>query len=353
MRVAQRMISRNYLKSLNTSLSKRAECFERGTSGLKFSKLSENVADGARAMRVQEERQKNETQLDNVKDIHLEMESANTNLSAIDSILQTVQEKTLQAMNDSYGETKRSVLAQEIEKAKEEILQFANAQYGGKYLFSGTNNVSAPFTADEDTGKLLFNGIAVETITREDGKYYYTDDDGNKKLVPQSEDIYMDIGLGIRLSGDDAAPDPRTAFQTSVSGLEVLGFGPSVAGENNGTEVASNAYDLLTQLQNAIYNETDGSMDKEALDDLHPQLVKINDNMRLAQADLNTRVAHLDRIETRLENDIDNLSEMESKLISSEPSEEAINLKQAEYVWMATLQLGARILPSSLLDFIS
>ena len=49
--------------------------------------------------------------------------------------------------------------------------------------------------------------------------------------------------------------------------------------------------------------------------------------------------------------DIDNLTEQESGLISSNPADEAIKLKECEYVWMAVLQLGSQILPSSLLDF--
>ena len=56
MRVAQRMISRNYMRTLNNTLSKRAQSLERGDSGLKFNKLSDNVSDGSRAMKIQEER---------------------------------------------------------------------------------------------------------------------------------------------------------------------------------------------------------------------------------------------------------------------------------------------------------
>ena len=69
MRVAQRTISRNYMKTLNTSLSKRADSLERGSSGLKFAKLSDNVADGSRAMHIQEERYKATKQLGNVEDL--------------------------------------------------------------------------------------------------------------------------------------------------------------------------------------------------------------------------------------------------------------------------------------------
>lgn len=346
MRVAQRMISRNYMKSLNTSLSKRAESFERGTSGLKFSKLSDNVADGSRAMHIQEERYKSTQQLSNVENLLSEMNSVDSNMESIHSIMQSIQEKVLAGMSENYGADKRAVLAQEIASQKEQILQFANAQFSGKYPFSGTNNSVAPFTENPQTGKLQFNGVDVELIQYKNGEFVYTDPaDGQEKKVPNSEDIFADIGLGLKFSNDTQA-DPRTAFQVSFSGLKLLGFGAPVVGRD-GTQVASNAYDLLTQIENALTPD----LDKAAMDDLHRQLVTLTDQVGMARTDLGTRMNFLDRTKARLETDIDNMSEMESKLVSSDPAEEAIKMKECEYVWMAVLQLGSQILPSSLLDF--
>lgn len=343
MRIAQRMVTRNYMKSLNTSLSKRAESLDRGTTGLKFKKLSENVADGTRAMRVQEERIRSEAQLKTVESIMLEFNSVDSNLDSIDSVIQTVQEKVLLSMSENYGETARQVLAQEIGSLKGQILQFCNAQFGGKYLFSGTNNATPPFAVNEDN-KLTFNGIAMEDIFYDQGKYYYMDG-AEQKRVPDSEDIYMDIGLGLRL--EDGRPDPRTAFKVSFSGIEIMGFGAEASGELHGTSVSSNVYDLLTQLETAVSN-----YDIDKMDDMHKQLVNLNDKMRMSRTDLGTRYNFLERTEDRLKNDIDNLSEMESNLVSADPAEEAINMKMYEYVWLATLQLGSKILPTSLLDFI-
>ena len=87
------------------------------------------------------------------------------------------------------------------------------------------------------------------------------------------------------------------------------------------------------------------------MDDLHRQLVDLTDQVGMSRTDLGTRMDFLDRTKERLEDDIDNMSEMESKLVSSDPADEAIKMKECEYVWMAVLQLGSQILPSSLLDF--
>ena len=357
MRVAQRMISRNYMMTLNTSLSKRAESLERGSSGLKFQKPSDNVADGSRAMHIQEQRLQSTQQLNNVEDLLDELNSVDSNMEAIHSILQSIQEKTLEGMSESYGEDNRAVLAQEIASKKEQILQFANAQFAGKYLFSGTNNSTQPFTVDETSGKLMFNGVLVEDIFQDtDGKFYYNVTDETttpptvtQTQVPNSDEIFADIGLGLKITSGKEA-DPRTAFQVSFSGLELLGFGGGedpVIGDK-GTEVASNVYDLLTQIEQALTPD----FDKTALDDLHTQLVALTDQVGMNRTELGTRMDFLERSKSRLEADIDNMTEMESNLISSDPAEEAIKMKECEYVWMAVMQLGSQILPTSLLEFI-
>ena len=148
MRVAQRSISRNYMRRLNNSLSKRTESMERGESGLKFSKLSDNVADGSRAMHIQEERYQSTQQLDNTENLLAELKSVDSNMKSIQSVMQTVQERVLKAMSDPISEDGRAVLAKEISNLKDQLLQLANSQFSGKYLFSGTNNSTQPFTVN-------------------------------------------------------------------------------------------------------------------------------------------------------------------------------------------------------------
>lgn len=352
MRVAQRMVSRNYMSNLNNSLLKRTESLNRTASGLKFSKLSDNVADGSRAMHIQEERYQATQQLDNTENLLAEMNSVDGNMESIQSILQTVQEKVLKGMSESYGQTNCEVLAKEISNLKEEILQFANAQFSGKYLFSGTANSKQPFTVSEN-GNIQFNGIEVSKIFKEDGKFYYMDetDPANPKKtpVPHSDESYADIGLGLKIN-NGAQVDPRTAFKISFSGLDLLGNLPNSPDKlEQGDDVSNNVFDLLTQIENALVPE----LNNEAMDKLHTQLVKLTDNVGISRTDLGTRMSFLERTVSRLESDIDDMTQLESDLISSDPAEEAINMKQCEYIWMAVLQLGSQVLPTSLLDFMS
>ncbi|MCI8649706.1 MAG: hypothetical protein HFG20_06285 [Anaerotruncus sp.] len=432
MRIAQRMMSRNYKRTMNNTLSKRAEAFERGTSGVAFSRLSENIAAGVRAMKIQEERMTAKRQLNTVENFIEEFNSVYNNLDSIDSILQKAQEKVEAGKNDPKGQTGREIIAQELGELKKQALQFANAQYAGKFLFSGTNNAEAPFT--EENGKLCFNGVPVEEVIYEgsSGTYRYyeeiTDqdldvnaakqvvyDDGTTQIplkdikydqvtktfytedaaapngkspvpddlakslavsntgkvlykgreaerfsvddqggiqnfakVPYSDDVYVDIGLGLKIDGNINV-DMRSAFQTNFNGLLVFGYGAPVGGEQHGNTVPNNAYDVLTELEEEFKK---ADFDHNKVDDLWDKLVSLNDKMRLSsRTELDTRAEFLNRSKDRLDKDIDTLEETETKLISADPYEEAINLKNSEYTWMAVLQLGSKLLPSSLLDF--
>lgn len=361
MRIAQRMVSRNYRKTLNNSLAKQAASLERSDSGLKFSKLSDNVGDGSRAMHIQEQRYQSTQHLDNVENLYEEMKSVDSNMDSIHSLLQNIQERMLMGMSQDYGEAARKVIAKEISSKKDQILQFTNNQFGGKYLFSGTNNSVAPFTVSQD-GKLAYNGIEVEKIYKDttDGLYKYDKEVTSgtppvttivPTVVPNSQDTYADVGLGLKIA-DNTNVDTRTAFQVSFSGLTIMGCGekpnPEFVVGAKGTKVPTNIYDTLTAVEKAL-----DPLDADALDDLFTQVVNLTDEVGMTRTDLGTRMQFLEKTQERLEDDIDNMTELETNLISSDPAEEAMKMKECEYVWLAVMQLGSKVLPASLLDFMS
>lgn len=351
MRIAQRTITRNYKRGLNNTLVKQAQSLERATSGIAFKRLSQNVSDGVRAMHVQEQRVKSEKNLETVESLLLEFKSVDSNLDSMEAVLQTAQERLTKALNDSYGSESREILAKEIASIKDNIMQFANAQFAGKFMYSGTNNYEAPFGVDTD-GKATFNGIKLEDIYKRDGKYYYKDSASVEQLVPHSSDIYMDIGLGIKMQNGEA--DPRTAFKVSVSGLELIGFGEAVDGAvHPEAKIANNLFDLFDQIEKAVYNSDAANTSSEVgMDNGLNQLISLTDKMRLSRSELGSRMGYLNSTKTQLDSDILNLTETESRLVTADPAEEAINMKNYEYSWLATLQLGSSILPTSLLDFL-
>ncbi len=378
MRVAQRTISRNYMTSLNNTLSKRADILARSESGLRFEQLSEDVAAGARAMDTQESRYAATQQMNTAEALVKELDSAWKALGTADSIVQDV----LEQMKSAAGvrtEEKLDAIKEKVGAMKAQYLQTLNSQYGGKYLFGGTNNATPPFTEGED-GRLQFNGITVANIYKYGDKYYYVEDDQeepdfiydtsvppnvigtNDKQVPQSGKIYLDTGLGLTVGADNV--DSRTAFQVNVVGLEAVGYMGFLTDEENRIEYdengdpteasrhwvrqTNNIYDLISETEKLLAPD----YDEKRLDDMQLRLTTMDDKMRMSRTFMDTQSTSLEYLVDRLKSDIDGMEKLEDSLMTAEPAGEAIKMKNVEYAWQAVLALGSQILPSSLLDYL-
>lgn len=350
MRVTNRAVSRNYLRGLNNTLKKVADTQERIGSQMKFQNLSDNVASGSRAMRFGQQLDSVERHLQNITDVKGELESSENIITDLKDIIDSVHTKVLKALNPSNSsstttnEENRKAIASEIANLKSQVLQFCNAQFGGKYLFSGTNNSTVPFTLDNN-GKVLFNGTPVDDIYKKtDGNFYYKDNNNNEIQVPQSEDTYIDVGLGIKVTAGNI--DPATAFKVSFSGLDVLGIGTTAS--KTGKAMSNNIFNLLDQVETAL-KDGDTDFAGELNDHISDRTSALLTNL----TDIGNRTEFLERTESRLTDEKNTLGAMCSDLISINEGEEAINLSTNQRVLQATLQYGSQILPMSLMDFIS
>ncbi|MFZ2539173.1 MAG: flagellar hook-associated protein FlgL [Oscillospiraceae bacterium] len=346
MRVTQSMMTRNYMKNLNSAVGNVAKSNQRITSGRKYTKLSENVAEGSKALKVREELYKNEQYVENIKTAENELSSAESNLKSMTEILQTAQERMTKGLNGTISPSDREIIAKEIRGLQDQVLKTVNAKYGDKYLFSGTNNGGAPFKLSSD-GSVLYNGFAVNDIFQKDGKYYVpgaTPTDP-PTLVPQNEKMFIDIGLGIKMSGDNV--DPTTAFETSFSGLGIIGFGVSDSGlPNNVIGLLGTMADKLSPKPPASY---DVKKAEQCLELLKGQTDLVVSNM----TEIGTRCNFLEKTTERIESDVLNLQGLRTRLENTNDAEETMNMKMYEYAWMATLKMGSKIIPMSLMDFIN
>lgn len=173
--------------------------------------------------------------------------------------------------------------------------------------------------------------------------------------VPYSSAIYLDTGLGLTVDrGAETAVDPRTAFHVNVVGLELAGhtgFVNGIALDNGAYDqqtICNNIYDMISEVERLL---APGYSEKQ-LDAMQMQLTKMNDTMRMARTDVDTRANSLESMITRLKTEIDGMEKLEDSLMTADPANEAINLKDVEYSWQAVLALGSQILPSSLLDYL-
>lgn len=350
MRITQNTMTRSYMRNLNRSISHLAGSNDRLSSSRKFSKVSEDTASASKAFSIREQLYRNEQAMSNIENAQGELASVESNLQNINTLMQTAKERILEGLNGTMGDSEKEVLSREIKNIKEELVQTINAKYGDKYIFGGTNNSTPPLSVASN-GSFLFNGASVDLMV--------TDPSTSKAAipvydasippvligysdVPENKDIFIDVGLGLSIRGDSV--DPRSAFKISVSGLDVLGYGTT---EITGVSMPNNLYSLLDKIASDLSAEdTDAlSMDLNHLKDRTDALI-------MNITDIGSRTNFLEQTAARLVSDNLNLKETQSNLETISTEEEVIHNKTYETTWMVCLQLGSKLIPPSIFDFI-
>ena len=154
---------------------------------------------------------------------------------------------------------------------------------------------------------------------------------------------YLDIGVGHTFKQNEngtSSINPETVHQFTYSGVEVFG-----AGKTNGH--ANNVYTFLGEIVDSMNNNN--------MDLLGEQLNHIKDvreNLLTSITEIGVRTNFLDNMEDIHKNDLLNFQTRQKDVEAVDLPQEAMNNKNHEMAWMVTLQMGSKILPSSLFDFL-
>ena len=347
MRITHQMLSRNYLTRMNGNLSRLTGSNEKLSDGRKFNKGYENVADAGKALKIRKLLADNGRYQTTIRDAQGRADAAEDALRTINTLLIATEDKVIEGLNGTVSPNDREKIAIELEKYQEEIFQVMNTKYSDRFLFTAAGNLdgSAPFSKGPG-GELLYQGIAVDGMfpymgTGQPG-YQKTDDTGVlvNAPIPYNKKNYVDIGAGFRLLPNGEV-DPNTAFQDTYSGVDSFGFGVNADG------MPRNAYSLLGRMvENLRANNLEG---------LGKTLNAIPDAMDFvltAVTEIGARGVTLQDSKSRLEGEYINLIEIQNDLEGVDYSEEIIHNKSFEMSWMVTLQLGSKILPQTIFDFI-
>jgi len=345
MRITMNSMNRRYLTNVNKNLSDVASSNNKIASGRAFTKMSENVTKGTRALGIRSQLYRNEQIQSNAKTVREQFTVAEDNLTAVNDVLQTVHGKVIAALNGTNSQQELDIYANEFDTLREGIMQFSNCTYDDKYIFGGTNDAGQPYTLAED-GALLFNGVPVSEITEEGGVFYQADG----SVVPYSEDIYLDCGLGMRFSNGQI--DTRTVLNSSVSGLRSMGCGTTeLVYEQDGEEVAfeapNNVYELIGSICDAL---EDGDM--ELLGALSDHLDAAMNNTVTSITDIGVRYQFVENNIARLETEHLGLTEMKGDLEGICDTDGIMNNECYVCGHPRKLQFGSQVVPQSLMDYI-
>lgn len=292
MRVTQGMLTNNMMRNLMNSQNKFDKYMDQLNTGKKISKPSDDPVIAMKGIGYRTQVVEIEQYQRNVGEINNWMDNSDAALDETTKALQRMRELTIKASNSTNDKDELASIREEIEQLEEHIIDLANTNVNGKYIFNGSNTKDRPVNADGNIAD-------------------FSDD---------SKDVVIEVGNGTKIK---ANVPPGTVFTEEL-------------------------FKDIAALKDALKDEdkrADLDESIKALDE------RINDTID-ARADLGARMNRIELVESRL----DEQSVLAKKTMSENEdidfAEAITNLITQESLHRASLAAGSRIIQPSLIDFL-
>lgn len=300
MRVTSKSLSNNYLINLNKNLLAMQKTQNQLSSFEEISKPSDDPFQVSRIMSLDSSINKNEQYLSNIEHSIGWLDATDDAIQGTISAVQRVQELTLQAANGTYSDTEMDSVKEEIYQVTEEIAQFGNTNYEGRYIFAGYDTKDAPFDVNV-SNELIQIGAGNNT-----------------------DNISTEISSGVTVSINI----------TSEEFLDPSGSGTTIGGT----------------LQK-IYNDLDSGIQSN-LDTYVSELDEQLDGYLALASEVGAKTNRMEAAKEKNETDTLNLTELLTNIEDIDIAEKTIEYKSLSAAHEATLSAGSYILQPTLLDYV-
>jgi len=220
---------------------------------------------------------------------------ADTALASIGDAVNRASNLVIQGANATTNSQGRAAIAAELSQLVEQIKSDANAQFAGRYVFSGTKTTTPPYTAG-----------------------------ASDAFAGDTNAVNREIGPGVQ--------------------MQMNSIGSSVIGDDTGG--------LLKSLRDAIANLNSGNQAALSTTDLQ-NLSSASDRITNERAIVGARSSRLDAASSRLDQVLGVNQKLLSDTEDADMAQTAIDFSTQQAVYTAALRAGAQLIQPSLLDFLS
>lgn len=310
MRITNSSMIRNHMYDTQQNLQRMDNMNKQLDTGKVINRISDDPHKAIKIMNLNNEIKYTEKYNYNIDETVGWMNNTDSSLEEVGKALNDIKESILKVGNGTYSETEMKAINAEMNEKIKELGETLNASHGGRYMFGGNS-------VDEPPVKIIENA------------------DGTVKLElnpkANSNDLKADISDGI-------------SIDYNVSAKEIF--------EHDGKDYI-NAINNLSNVMNNIANGTDVENNKKEL------LGSVKDDMDgLFNHSLDTRTALGVRVGTAeklKELNDENILNMKGVLSLDQDVDHVnkfIELKSAEMVYQASIQVGAKLIQPTILDYL-
>jgi flagellar hook-associated protein 3 FlgL len=324
------------------------QVIEQISSGNRITKASEDPMAGLDVMRLQSKGNALKQWQSNLSDAKTWINSTEAKLGDITNILNSAKELALTASNGTISDETRKSLAPGAEQMLSDMLAALNEKEPGGFLFGGFKTEGAdPFVVDA-AGNVTYNGDA-NVMQRDVGPGVTLNSNipGSRLLNPSDPDNML-----------KALWDLKTALKTPVvqpGKTDLNGDGVVDADTNNDLYIDEdlNGDGIIdTPTNNSkLMPQTDASL-QDRIKDVVAKLDSARQTVVALRAEMGTRQIRVEQLETRHQDIQLQLEDGLQQAQGVDAAKAILDLNNAETTYRAALQVGGRIIPQTLADFL-
>ncbi len=323
-------------------------------------------------------------------------------LDEVGKIMQRVREITIYGADGALSTVDRNALADEVDELRKHLLQTANTEYNGHYIFAGRKTTTKPFAfngADEDVymgdngeierevqkgEKIVVNITGIQAFMPSKVRYSVESDEFPALTTFGPGTITVKVGQQVALVGVPAAAtleDIANAFNNmagdlleaevvdgSVAGTKKLvittkrpykiSFSDTVGNVASSTGLTTNTqtkvykdkldvFEILKNISDNLRRNEVSSLSGIRLEEIDEYM----DNLLEMRAHLGARIKRLNTTKDHAEDKKINLTDLLSKTEDVDIEKVIMNLNTLQGVYRASLASGAKIMQMSLMDY--
>ncbi len=160
LRVSQNQLYSLLTTHLQNSFSSLAQLQEQVSSGKRISRPSDDPTGSSLALALHVRHAQIDGYSATATSARTRVDEASSIVQQASDVLGSARELTIQGMSTALGANARAILATQVDQLREQMLQLANTQFDGEYIFGGSNTTQAPVSQSGvgDSAKVAWQG---------------------------------------------------------------------------------------------------------------------------------------------------------------------------------------------------
>jgi flagellin-like hook-associated protein FlgL len=211
MRITNRLMTDNSVRNMSETLDNLYTLQQKAATGKKYLRPSDNPSVTSDNLTLNSSLRSIETYTNTIQSTKQWMETTDFALQRFGETLSKAQQVVLKGLDDSYGPDERKVMGAEIDGLLNQMVELANYNDQGRYVFSGYKTDTKPFqlVSKTDPASPIFTATALAS----DGvtvlsKNYHVDTvvyNGDANIIQR--DIAEDESMKVNINGGQAFTD--------------------------------------------------------------------------------------------------------------------------------------------------